>query len=213
MTIAVKICGITEPREIAAMAEAQADFVGFVYYPRSKRHLTAEQLAPLAEIVPPQMQRVLLMVNPTDKELAAMVTAAKPDYLQLHGEETPSVCAELKETTGLKIIKAIGIAEAADLALAENYAGIADILLFDAKPAPGAMHGGNGLRFDWPLMAGYDGSTPWMLSGGLTADNVALARKLTGAQMFDVSSGVENETGKKDATKITGFIQAARTEA
>ena len=215
MDIAIKFCGLTRPQDIAAAVQANARYVGFVFFPKSPRNITYDTAKTLALEVPPGIAKVGLVVNPDDDALTALLEAVPLDVLQLHGHETPERVADVKAKYGLPVMKAIGVAEAADLAQIDQYAPVADQLLIDAKPPKGAeLPGGNGLSFDWQLLAGRKyWSVPWMLAGGLTPDNVAEAARRTGAKQVDVSSGVESAPGVKDAEKIAAFAKALQRGA
>ena len=207
----VKICGLTRPEHVAVAAEAGAGYVGFVFFPKSPRHLSIEAARDLAIEVPIGVAKVGLVVSPTDAELDAILEAVPLDMIQLHGKETPERVAEVRARTGLPVMKAVGVAEAADLEQLPAYEAVADQILVDAKAPKGAdLPGGNGLSFDWRLIAGREWSKPWMLAGGLTPENVAEAVRLTGAAQVDVSSGVESAPGVKDEGLIRAFIAAAR---
>lgn len=207
----VKICGLTTPATLAAALEAGADMVGFVSFPKSPRHLDLAAASALAAAVGGRAQKVALTVDADDAALTAIVAALAPDLLQLHGRESPERCARIRARFGLPVMKAIGVATHADLGAVPAYAAVCDRLLFDAKPPPGAaLPGGNGLAFDWRLIAGLDPGRPWLLSGGLTPDTVAEAIRRTGAPGVDVSSGVETAPGVKDATLIAEFTQRAK---
>ena len=207
--IRVKICGLSEPAHVQAAAEVGAAYVGFVFFAKSPRNVTPEQARDLALAAPPGVAKVALVVNATDAELDAILGAAPIDILQLHGAEPPERVTELRARFGLPVMKAVGVADAGDLAALETYAQVADQLLVDAKPPKDAdLPGGNGLSFDWRLVAGRRWAVPWMLAGGLTPQNVAEAVRLTGAQQVDVSSGVETSPGVKDVGLIRAFIKA-----
>ncbi|KAJ55927.1 N-(5'-phosphoribosyl)anthranilate isomerase [Actibacterium mucosum KCTC 23349] len=208
----VKICGLKDTAHIDAAAQAGAAYVGFVFFPKSPRNVSIAQAVPLAGHVPLGVAKVALTVNADNDALDAITGAVPLDMLQLHGAETPARVAEVKARYGLPVMKAIGVAEAADLAQIDEYAPVADQLLIDAKPAPDSDRpGGNGLPFDWQLLAGRKYWTkPWMLSGGLTADNVSRAINLTGAKQIDLSSGVETAPGVKDAGLIRTFMDAVK---
>ncbi|MEH6519752.1 phosphoribosylanthranilate isomerase [Sulfitobacter sp.] len=207
---AVKICGLRDSANIRAAAQAGARYVGFVFFPKSPRHIEFQDAAALAATVPMGICKVALTVNADDAMLDALTQAVPLDMLQLHGSESPERVAQVKARYGLPVMKAIGVADRADLAQLDLYAGVADQLLVDAKPPKGAdLPGGNGLAFDWQLLAGRVWRSPWMLAGGLTPDNVAEAIKRTGARQVDVSSGVEREVGVKDPNLIRALIQAA----
>ncbi|MAM60371.1 phosphoribosylanthranilate isomerase [Maritimibacter sp. UBA3975] len=208
--IRVKICGLREPGHVAAAVEAGARYVGFVFFPKSPRNVDVATAAALAAEVPPGVAKVALVVNADDALLDEITARVPLDMLQLHGGETPERVAEIRSRYGLPVMKAVGIAEAADLARIDDYAGVADQILVDAKPPKEAeLPGGNGLAFDWRLLQGRHWTVPWMLAGGLTPENVALAAKLTGARQVDVSSGVESAPGEKDAERIAAFLKAA----
>ena len=210
MATRVKICGLTEASHVEAAARAGATYMGFVFFPRSPRNLSLPQAAALALQVPMGVAKVALVVDADDAALDAIVQAVPLDMLQLHGHESPARVAEIRARFGLPVMKAVGIAEAADLAAIASYEQVADQILIDAKPPKGAaLPGGNGLAFDWRLIAGREWDRPWMLAGGLTPANVAEAVRLTGARQVDVSSGVESAPGIKDPAAIAAFIAAA----
>ncbi len=209
--VSVKICGLTTASSVEAAVSAGARYVGFVFFARSPRNLTAERAAALASEVPPGVCKVALTVNADDAELDRIVGSVPLDMLQLHGQETPDRVAEIKARFGLPVMKAIGIAGPEDMPAIDLYSDVADQLLIDAKPPRGAdLPGGNGLVFDWQLLAARKyWRRPWMLAGGLTPDNVAQAIRATGARQVDVSSGVESAPGTKDAALIRAFVEAA----
>jgi phosphoribosylanthranilate isomerase len=211
MDIRIKICGLTAPEQVVAAAQAGANYLGFVFHERSPRHVSLARARELALGVPPGIAKVALIVDAPDALLEALLAEVPVDMLQLHGTEPPERVAALRARFGLPVMKAVGIAVEADLAALEAYARVADQLLVDAKPAPGAiLPGGNGLAFDWKLLARRRWPCPWMLAGGLTPLNVAEAIYLTGAKQVDVSSGVESAPGVKDPALIAAFIAAAR---
>lgn len=211
MDTRVKICGLRERAHVEAAAEAGAVYVGFVFFPKSPRHLILPDAAALAHHVPVGVAKVALTVNATDAELDAITGAVPLDMLQLHGSESPERVTEVRARYGLPVMKAVGVAERADLAALDVYQHAADQILVDAKPPKGAaLPGGNGLAFDWTLLLGLVWRRPWMLAGGLTPDNVALAVRSTNARQVDVSSGVEIAPGVKDEGLIRAFIEAAR---
>ncbi|MBM3536347.1 MAG: phosphoribosylanthranilate isomerase [Alphaproteobacteria bacterium] len=210
MAVLVKICGLNSPEAVRAAAEA--DFAGFMFYARSPRNVSPEIAASLADLLSPQVQRVAVMVDPDDAFLTAALTVFRPNLLQLHGSESAERIAAIKAAFGLRVMKVLPIREAGDFAAAERYQGVADRLLFDAKPPnrPDALPGGNAESFDWTLLAGRRFSIPTMLGGGLTAANVAEAVRTSGVRAVDVSSGVEDRPGAKNPLKIKDFIRAAR---
>jgi len=185
--------------------------VGFVFFEKSPRHLSADAARALAAQVPPGVARVGLTVDADDAALADLLARVPLDILQLHGTESPARVAAVRARFGLPVMKAVGVAGPDDLADLAAHEAAADRILVDAKPAPGAaLPGGNGVAFDWRLIAGRRWTRPWMLAGGLTPDNVAEALRLTGAGEVDVSSGVEATAGIKDAGRIAAFLDAAR---
>ncbi|WP_170598848.1 phosphoribosylanthranilate isomerase [Ruegeria arenilitoris] len=210
--ISVKICGLTAPEHVRAAVEAGARYIGFNFFPKSPRYAPIAQAAALASDVPVGVAKVALAVNFSDAQLDEIVAGVPLDMLQLHGAESPERVAEVKSRFGLPVIKAIGVAEAEDLAAIDLYSDVADQLLVDAKPPKNSdLPGGNGLPFDWRLLAGRKyWRTPWMLSGGLNPGNVAEAIRMTGAKQVDVASGVESAPGVKDPGLIRSFIEAAR---
>ncbi len=208
--VRVKLCGLRTLHDIESAKKAHADYVGFVFVPKSPRCVTPAQAAPLAD-ASGALVRVGLVVNPTDADLDEILGQVTLDMIQLHGTETPDRVAAVKAKTGLRVMKAVGIAAPEDVAMARDYASVADQLLLDAKPAAEEMPGGNGVSFDWRLLDGQSFAVPWMLAGGLDPTNVAQAVQLTGAPMVDVSSGIESAPGVKDPAKIQAFCEAART--
>ncbi len=208
--IRVKICGLRTPADVTAVARAGAAYAGFVFFAKSPRNVTLPEARLAALAAPPGLARVALTVDADDATLDAIVEAVPLDVLQLHGHETPDRVAHVRARYGLPVMKAIGIADEGDLPAIFAFSSVADQLLIDAKPPRGAaLPGGNGLAFDWRLLAGRRWLRPWMLAGGLTAENVAEAVRLTGARQVDVSSGVESAPGVKDAAKIAAFVAAA----
>lgn len=208
--IGVKVCGLRERRHVEAAVAAGAAYVGFVFYPGSPRHLSHGEARALAASVPPGIVKVALTVDADDAALDSLVSEVPVDMLQLHGHESPDRVASVRARFGLPVMKAVGLAGEDDLAAIEEHGRACDQLLVDAKPPPGgALPGGNGLAFDWRLIAGRRWPVPWMLAGGLTAANVADAMRLTGARQVDVSSGVERAPGVKDEGRIAAFVAAA----
>ncbi|MEM9031665.1 MAG: phosphoribosylanthranilate isomerase [Pseudomonadota bacterium] len=206
----VKICGLSEPDHVKAAVNAGAVYIGFVFFAKSPRAVSPEGARALAAEIPPGIAKVGLVVDPSDDEIAAITKVAPLDMLQLHGAEPPARVTEIRVRTGLPVMKAVGVRDAGDVAGIDDYAGVADQILIDAKPPDGAaIPGGNGLAFDWRLISGQSWSVPWMLAGGLTPATVAEGIALTGARQVDVSSGVETSPGKKDVNLIRRFIEAA----
>lgn len=210
MAVSVKICGLTEAAGLAAAIDAGARYLGFVFFPKSPRHVAAAQAAALAAQVPLGLAKVGLFVDPDDAQLDRVLAEVPLDLIQLHGAETPARVAQVKALTGLPVMKAVGVAGPADLDRLWDYGLAADMLLIDAKPPAGAaLPGGNGLAFDWRLLAGRQILKPWLLAGGLTPENVHEAIRLTRAPGVDVSSGVESAPGIKDPDRIRRFIARA----
>ena len=211
MSLAVKICGLSTRETLDAALDADADMVGFVFFPPSPRHIALEAARELGRQVRDRVQKVALTVDADDATLAAIVEALQPDILQLHGHETPARVAEIKHKFGREVMKALPVERAADLATLPDYATVADRILFDARPPKGATRpGGLGAVFDWHLLENLDLKLPFMVSGGLHAGNVAEAIRVTRAHGVDISSGVERAPGVKDVEMIRAFIRAAR---
>jgi len=209
--IKVKFCGLKTSVDVQAAARAGAAYVGFVFFPKSPRHLSVEQACALAEATPAGIVKVALTVDATDAFLDQLTENVPLDMLQLHGRETPVRVAQIKARYGLPVMKAVGVAQAGDLIKIDHYAAVCDQLLIDAKPpAEGVLPGGNGLAFDWRLIADRKWPLPWMLAGGLTPETVPVALKVTGAQQLDVSSGVETAPGVKNAALMSAFMAAAQ---
>ncbi len=207
----VKICGLSTPEDVSTTIEAGADLVGFVFFPNSPRNISLEQASSLSSLVPSNVKKVVLMVNPEDFFLEKIITAVDPDMIQLHGREKASRVSEIRDLFNLPIMKAVGIRDRNDLGTLNEYSQVADQLLVDAKPADlNSLPGGNGIAFDWKLISEFDWELPWMLAGGLNSANVATAVKLTNANQVDVSSGVEKSPGIKDHKEIRKFITAAK---
>jgi phosphoribosylanthranilate isomerase len=210
MSLLVKICGITSAEAADAAAGARADLAGLNFHSRSPRNLRADQASAIAARLRGKLRLVVVLSNPDDDDLRAAVAAVKPDFVQLHGSETPERVATIREHSGTGIIKAIGIADASDLAFAARYEECVDMLLFDAKPPTAATReGGHGAVFDWQILRGRTFARPWLLAGGLTPDNVARAIRTSGAPGVDVSSGVETAPGRKSADLIAAFVANA----
>lgn len=209
MNIAIKFCGLSRFEDLDAAAAAGARYVGFVFYPKSPRAVSMVEARALAQATPVGLAKVGLVVDPDDGFLDHLMADVPLDIIQLHGHEAPARVRDIRKRTGLPVMKAIGIADQADLAQIADYAAVADQLLIDAKPPTNAdLPGGNGLSFDWRLLAGRRWPVPWMLAGGLTPENVRLAVQMTGAKQVDVSSGVEAEAGVKDPEMMLAFAQA-----
>ena len=208
----VKICGINDPESFRTAVDAGADLVGFVFFPPSPRAVPPAQAAELSALHGGGPERVGLFVDAGDAAIEAVLRVLPLDVLQLHGAETPERVAALRARFDVRVMKAIGVATRAEAEDAvARFAGVADMLMFDAKPPPGATRpGGNAVAIDWSLLHGLAVPVPWLLAGGLTAGNVARAIAESGTPGVDVSSGVERARGVKDPALIRAFIAAAR---
>lgn len=211
MGFKVKLCGIKDRAILDLAVAGGADYVGFIFYPPSPRALDLFAAAELARAVPEPVESVGVVVDPDERLLDGLLAHVPLDLLQLHGLETPERVLAIRERTGLKVIKALRVLDADDLTLAATYAAVADMLMLDAKPRPGALlPGGNGEPFDWAVVEGFDPGIPWILAGGLDADNLEAAVRQTSASVFDVSSGVESAPGVKDPARVRAFLDRAR---
>jgi phosphoribosylanthranilate isomerase len=211
MAVLIKICGLKTPEALDVALAAGADMVGFVFFPPSPRHVGYEAARALGSRVQGKAKKVALTVDASDEQIAAIIEALKPDLLQLHGQETPERVVVVRTRFGLPVMKALPIAARADLSPIRLYDKVADRLLFDARaPREATRPGGLGKSFDWRLLENLKIAVPHVLSGGLDADNVAEALRITRASGVDVSSGVERAPGEKDPDKIRAFIRAAR---
>ena len=212
MAVLVKICGINSVEAADAAAKARADFAGMIFHRTSPRYLNPIQAGIVAERLRGRLRTVALLIDPDDDEIAGVVTVVKPDFLQLHGNETPARVGAIKSRFGVPTIKAFAIADANDFAGVAAYNDAADMFLFDAKAPATATRpgGGHGVAFDWQLIRGRSFARPWLLAGGLKADNVARAIRTSEAPGVDVSSGVEDRPGVKNPELIRNFVETAR---
>jgi phosphoribosylanthranilate isomerase len=211
MATLVKICGINSVDAADAAVRAGADFAGLVFHPGSPRHLMPDAARALAQRLRGRLRLVALLANPRDEDIVHAVNNTVPDFLQLHGLESPARVGEIRETFGIPVIKAVAVADTSDFAALPAYEAAADMLLFDAKaPADAARSGGHGVAFDWQLLRSRTISRPWFLAGGLTAENVGRALAASNAPGVDVSSGVETAPGVNDAQMIQDFVLAVR---
>ncbi|MCP3462233.1 phosphoribosylanthranilate isomerase [Bradyrhizobium sp. CCGUVB23] len=211
MSLLVKICGLSTRETLQTALDAGADMVGFVFFPPSPRHLSLETGRDLGRQVKKRALKVALTVDADDATLDNIMDALSPDILQLHGKESIARLRDIKQKFGRPVMKALPVETSADLAVLPGYAVVADRILFDARPPKDATRpGGLGATFDWHLLENLDLTLPYMVSGGLHAQNVAEALRLTGAGGVDVSSGVESAPGVKDPEMIKAFIRAAR---
>jgi phosphoribosylanthranilate isomerase len=214
MSVLIKICGLRTPAALDAALDARADLVGFVFFAPSPRNIGYEAARALGARAAGRARKVAVAVDAGDDLLKAAITALQPDFLQLHGRETPERVAVIRSRFGLPVIKALPVTERADLTSVHLYAKVADRIMFDARaPREATRPGGHGLAFDWRLLENLALGVPFMLSGGLTAGNVAQALAVTRAPAVDVSSGVERAPGEKDPDKIREFVRAVRAAA
>lgn len=214
MSLIVKICGLSTRESLDAALDAGADLVGFNFFPPSPRYVSPVDARPLADRAHGRVGVVALAVDPDDATIDVIVTGIMPDVIQLHGSESPERVAAIRARTGASVMKALPIGTPDDLAAAGQYAEVSDMLLLDARPPKGArLPGGNGLPFDWQILAGYRAPQGYLLGGGLSPANVGEAIAVTGAPGVDVSSGVETAPGRKDPDLIRAFVAAARRAA
>lgn len=211
MSVQVKICGIKTIEALEAAVQGGAAFVGFVFFEASPRNIAIDIAGELCQMVPAHVRRVGLFVNPSDEELEIVLKIATLDMLQLHGNETPKRVREIKKRFNKPVMKAFSVSTADDIVRAYAYEDAVDWYVFDAKAPEGSeVPGGNGQSFDWALLAQEEFDKPWMLSGGLTLENVEQALMVLSPDAVDVSSGVESVRGQKDEAKIKAFIAAAK---
>jgi phosphoribosylanthranilate isomerase len=209
MTLDIKICGLKTEEALNAALDHGASHVGFIFFQKSPRNITPAEAGRLRKAAVGRAKAVAVTVDADDATLEAIIAEMAPDMLQLHGHETQERVAELKARYGLPVMKAFSVREIADLAAIEPYRGVADRFLFDAKPPRGAeLPGGNGVPFDWRVLAALDPDVDYMLSGGLNAGNIGEALRLVSPAGVDVSSGVESAPGVKDVTLIEAFFRA-----
>jgi phosphoribosylanthranilate isomerase len=207
MSIRCKLCGLTTSDDISAAVRADASYVGFVFFLGSPRNLEIRSANLLVAATPNHITKVGLVVDADNNFLDKLTSSISLDMLQLHGNESYQRVAEVKARYGLSVMKAVGISNLKDVQAAQQYGEVADQLLLDAKPySVSDLPGGNGIAFDWNLLAGSSWKVPWMLAGGLKPNNVATAVKLSGAQQVDVSSGIETSPGKNNAELMSEFV-------
>ena len=212
MVVSVKICGLKSKEVVDVAVRNGVTYAGFVFYPSSPRHVTISECVHLTDEIPKNVKIVAVTVDPTNKFLVSLSRLLKPDYIQLHGSESPNRTREIRDLTKTKIIKAISIEDKSDLDVGMNFLKSVDSLLFDTKPPKGKsfLPGGNALKFDWKILSYQEkllGKINWFLSGGLNIDNISEAINITGAKTIDISSGVESSLGKKDPNKIKDFMK------
>lgn len=212
MPVRAKICGLSTPEAVAAAVEGRAAYVGFVFFPKSPRHVSPGLAARLAEPARAAgLGVVAVTVDPTDAELVEIARTLRPDLIQLHGAEPPERASAIGRLTGAGVIKALPVSTVADLDRAKVYEPAVDHLMFDARPPQGSdLPGGVGARFDWTILQGRRFARPWFLAGGLDPWNAAEAAQVSGAPLLDVSSGVERGAGLKDPVLISAFLDAVR---
>jgi phosphoribosylanthranilate isomerase len=211
MDTRVKICGINTPQAAEAAVNAGAQYLGFVFFPKSPRNVSIDVARDLALDVPVGVAKVALVVNASDADLDRLLGEVPIDILQLHGAEDLERVKAIRARYGLPVMKAVGVSGPQDIQALDAYGLVSDQVLVDAKAPKGSvLPGGNGLAFDWRLISKRGWNAPWMLAGGLTPENVVQAIQLTGAKQVDVSSGVESTPGVKDPAKIRAFIEAIR---
>lgn len=207
---AVKICGLSEPQTLQTAISAGARFVGFVFYAPSPRYVEFDIAYELARQVPTGVRSVGLFVNPSNEEISHVTSTIQLDMIQLHGDESPGRVAEIKALTNMPVMKALRVASADDLEGLDGFEAAADWILFDSKPPKADLPGGTGESFDWNILSGREFKKPWMLGGGLNADNIKEALSILSPTAVDVSSGVESSRGVKDSEKIKSFIQCVK---
>ena len=211
MPTKVKICGLKTETALEVALDGGADYVGLVFFPPSPRYVSLAQAAAMAAKARNRAKVVALLVDPDEALIADVLAAATPDLLQLHGQETPERVAEIRTRWGVPVMKAVAVETAEDARAGMRFSPVTDLILFDARaPEASTRPGGNGAPFDWRLLLGVTGLAPFVLSGGLTPDNVAEAIRITKAGIVDVSSGVESRPGEKDPELIRRFLQRAK---
>jgi phosphoribosylanthranilate isomerase len=211
MSTKVKICGLKTEAALEAALDGGADYVGLVFFPASPRHITPQAAKALADKARGRAGIVSLLVDPDDALIDTVIAAVAPDLLQLHGQETPARAADIRRRWGTPIMKAIRVETSQDARVALAYREAVDLILFDARaPEDSTRPGGNGAPFDWRTLLGVKDQVPFVLSGGLTPENVAEAIRATAALAVDVSSGVERRPGEKDPELIRHFLRAAK---
>ncbi len=207
----VKICGVNSPAALKAAVRGGANYIGLVFYGPSPRCVPIETAVTFSGLAPDGVKVVGLFVDPSDEEIRGPVKYAWLDMIQLHGNESPARVKEIKAAFNVPVMKAFRIKSKDDLAHVEDYKDACDWFLFDAKVDEGAaLPGGTGVTFDWNVLKDYDPGKPWMLAGGLNADNIAQALEALSPDAVDLSSGVEDSPGVKSPDKIAAFFDAIK---
>ena len=207
MKYSTKICGITSEKDLKAAQQLGANFVGFVLVEKSRRFINLKRLELLSSLVRKPLNSVALLADPSDDFLERLLMTCKVDYIQLHGDESPERVDEIAKVTNIPLIKAIGVEKESDLLNIRRYENSVDYILLDSKAKQsGHLKGGRGISFNWNIIRDFNFNKPWFLAGGLDPNNVIDAIEITGAKMLDVSTGVENEPGKKSFEKMKKFI-------
>lgn len=209
----VKLCGFTDQQAVAAAVANKADFIGFVFCPKSPRYVDPDKVAEIAQNIPANINKVAVFAN-TDLEVIKKVYKnLAPQYFQFHGSETPRFLEKIREIfPRVKVIKAFGIFNRNDLKAVRSFESVSDLFLFDSKPRNnGSSLGGSGQAFDWKILFGFRSRREWFLSGGIDVNNILAAVKITGARMVDVSSGIEKNRGEKSIELIEQLMKKAKS--
>lgn len=195
----VKVCGTRDSENIRAIEQTKADLMGFIFHPKSPRFV-----ASLPEYMPKKQKRVGVFVNASLEQILAKAQKFSLEYIQLHGDEPPAFCSELKNR-GLKVIRALRIANTDDIIRAESY-NMADLMIFDTKTE---LYGGSGKKFNWQLLENYKGCVPFLLSGGIRSDTFEEIKAFFHPQFagIDLNSGFEISPALKDVGKLNNFIE------
>jgi len=212
MTVKAKICGLTTKEAILSAIDNGADYIGFVFFHKSPRNITAKKAKELSDIIPPHIKKVGVFVDPTNEYLDDLFKLFKPDYIQCHGSETQERIYDIHMRYSLPVIKAISVRNSDDIVRGKAYSNVSDMVLFDARaPIDSPIPGGNGIAFDWALLKKREFIVPWILSGGINIDNLEEAVKISGAKIVDVSSSIESAPGVKDSDLIAAFLKKVKT--
>lgn len=202
-----KICGIKSLEIAEELVNSGAEFIGFIFFEKSPRHINLNQYKNIASKITGSIKIVTVLVNPSDDQIQQIIDNHKPDFIQLHGKESPERVKEIKEKFDIAIIKALAVSNKKDIEQAEIYSDICEYILFDAKPPKGSdLPGGNNISFDWSILSEAKLGYKWFLSGGLNVENIEQAINSSNAKYIDISSGVEIEKGEKDLSKVNKFL-------
>jgi phosphoribosylanthranilate isomerase len=210
MTIKIKVCGMRNPSNIEELVKLNPDYIGFIFYPKSKRYIGTSLPEEIWSIIPASIPKVGVFVDESIDNIIELIGKIRLDIVQLHGNELPEYCSKLKDLN-VPVIKAFSISTDFDFTDVRHYEDVCHHFLFDTASV---LRGGSGLKFDWRKLEQYEGNKPFFLSGGIGPEEVEriMEIKHPGIYGVDVNSGFEVEPGIKDISKLRSFMDRLRNE-